>query len=104
MGVPYGTLATEAGEVIQLGSGKAYSVGEVFELACRVLGVEAETEVSPERLRPERSEVQVLLSDPTRARDRLGWKAQTPLEVGLERTVAWLGQWLSRYDSDVYSV
>ena len=23
---------------------------------------------------------------------------------GLERTVAWLGQWLSRYDSDVYSV
>ena len=98
------TADLEPGEVIQLGSGKAYSVGEVFELACRVLGVEAETEVSTERLRPERSEVQVLLSDPTRARERLGWKAQTPLEVGLERTVAWLGQWLSRYDSDVYSV
>jgi NAD dependent epimerase/dehydratase len=98
------TADLEPGEVIQLGSGKAYSVGDVFEMACRVLGAEAEVEVSPERIRPERSEVQVLLSDPTRARERLGWRAETPLAVGLERTVEWLGQWLSRYDSDVYSV
>jgi NAD dependent epimerase/dehydratase len=98
------TAAIEPGEVIQLGSGQAYSVQEVFDLACRVLGVDAEIETSTERIRPERSEVQVLLSDPSLAQQRLGWKAETTLEVGLARTVTWLEQWMSRYDSDVYSV
>ena len=98
------TSRAEPGEVIQLGTGRAYSVGDVFEIACRVLGVQAEIEVAPGRIRPSKSEVQVLLSDPGRAEERLGWKAQTPFEVGLEKTAVWLREWMHRYKTDVYSV
>jgi NAD dependent epimerase/dehydratase len=98
------TFKAEPGEVIQLGTGRAYSVGEVFEIACRVLGVQAEIQVAPGRVRPSKSEVQVLLSDPRRAQARLGWKAETSLETGLNETAIWLRAWMHRYNTDVYSV
>jgi NAD dependent epimerase/dehydratase len=94
----------EPGEVIQLGSGRAYSVRELFEVACRVLGVEAEIEVAGARIRPDASEVQILRSDPRHAAERLGWKADTPLEIGIEKTVNWLRDWMHVYRPDTYAV
>jgi UDP-glucose 4-epimerase len=78
------------GETIQLGTGRSDSIGELFELACRLLGVDARVVEDPARLRPDRSEVMVLQSDPTRARERLGWEARTSLEDGLRSTIEWL--------------
>jgi UDP-glucose 4-epimerase len=92
----------EPGEVIQLGTGQACSVREIFDVACRVVGVEAEVEVDAARIRPERSEVQVLLSDPSRAADRLGWAATTSLEVGIEKAATWLKDWMPAYRADAY--
>jgi UDP-glucose 4-epimerase len=91
------------GEVIQLGSGRAYSVLEVFETACGVLGVSAQISVDERRVRPEASEVQVLLSDPTRAMASLGWSAHTSLDDGMRSTVEWLSGWMSRYDPGAYA-
>ena len=90
------------GEVIQLGSGRACSVREIFDIACRVGGVQAEIEVADARVRPRGSEVQVLLSDPSRAEERLGWRAETTLEVGIEKAATWLRDWMHRYRPDVY--
>jgi NAD dependent epimerase/dehydratase len=78
------------GEVIQLGTGRSESVAELFALACRLLGVEARIVTDPDRVRPEASEVLVLESDPSKARERLGWQARTPLEDGLRATIGWL--------------
>jgi NAD dependent epimerase/dehydratase len=78
------------GDVIQLGTGRSESVGELFDLACRLLGVEARPVEDPDRLRPDASEVLVLQSDPTRAHERLGWEAVTSLEDGLRATIDWL--------------
>jgi NAD dependent epimerase/dehydratase len=78
------------GETIQLGTGRSESIGELFDLSCRLLGVDAHPVVETSRLRPESSEVLVLRSDPSRARDLLGWTAATSLEDGIALTIDWL--------------
>jgi len=85
------------GLTIQLGTGRAESIGDIFRAACTALGVSAEVVTAPERVRPAQSEVMVLQSDPTLAASLLGWKAQTSLEEGLERTAVWIKAELSRY-------
>ena len=84
------TVAGIEGDTIHLGTGRAESIGELFEMACRVIGVEARAVVDPTRLRPDASEVLVLRSDPARARAVLGWEARTSLEDGLAATADWL--------------
>ncbi|MGZ8758422.1 MAG: GDP-mannose 4,6-dehydratase [Aeromicrobium sp.] len=96
------TSPIDPGEVIQLGSGRACSIQEVFDIACRVVGVQGEIEVADARVRPAGSEVQVLLSDPSRAQERLGWKAETSLEVGIEKAAEWLKDWMHLYRTDRY--
>lgn len=85
------------GEVIQLGTGTAVSIQELFDAACDALRVSARVVQTEERMRPDRSEVMVLLSDPSRARERLGWTPTVDLRSGLARTAEWLGQHLDRY-------
>ena len=85
------------GDTIQLGTGRAVSIAELFELACRVLGASASIVTDTRRMRPDASEVLVLESDPTRARERLGWQPKVSLEDGLARTVAWLKSSQTRY-------
>ena len=85
------------GEVIQLGTGIAISIGELFETACRVLGVKARAVEDPRRLRPDASEVLALQSDATFAHNKLGWRALVSLENGLKRTSEWLRENRERY-------
>lgn len=87
------------GQQIQLGTGEAVSIGELFAAARRVVGVDAEVVEDPRRLRPNASEVLVLLSDPTRAKEVLGWTPQVSLDEGLRRTVAFLRENADRYDA-----
>lgn len=78
------------GATIQLGTGRTESIGELFRLACGLLGVEARPIEEAARVRPDASEVLVLQSDPARAHALLGWEATTSLEEGMRRTIAWL--------------
>lgn len=92
-----GEAAGIEGEVIQLGTGRAVSIGELFEAACKVVGVKARPAEDARRLRPDASEVLVLQSDATCAHQKLGWRASVSLEQGLERTVQWLRENRERY-------
>jgi UDP-glucose 4-epimerase len=92
------------GDTIQLGTGRTESVLDVFEAAARAVGVDARVVSQPERHRPGKSEVMILLSDPTRARERLGWCADVSLEEGLSRTAEWMRGNLHRFRPDVYAV
>lgn len=78
------------GTTIHLGTGTSVSIGELFDLCRRITGSGAEAIVDQERIRPSASEVQVLLSDPTRARETLGWQPRTDLEDGLQAVADWL--------------
>jgi UDP-glucose 4-epimerase len=93
-----------AGETIQLGTGEAVSIGDLFHAACEALGVQATVRQDPQRLRPEASEVQVLLSDPGRAARLLDWQPRTGLVQGLRQTADWLQAHLSLYRTEGYHV
>jgi len=56
------------------------------------------------RVRPERSEVQQLVADTTKADSLLGWKAEVDLDDGLRRTIDWIRDNLERYKTVVYNV
>ena len=57
-----------------------------------------------ERVRPGKSEVMVLQSDPALAQELLGWSAAVSLEEGLGRTAAWMRDALEHYRSGIYVV
>ena len=78
------------GRVIQLGTGRSETIGELFEIARRLIGTDATVVQDPSRMRPDASEVMVLLSDPSLARELLGWEARTGLEDGIAATIDWL--------------
>jgi UDP-glucose 4-epimerase len=85
------------GRTIQLGTGRAVSIRELFDTACRTLGVDATVRVAEKRLRPDASEVLVLESDPSLARELLSWAPRVSLEEGLTCTAAWLRPNLVHY-------
>lgn len=80
------------GTVVQVGTGRDWSVAELVERAAVVLGVSGSVEVATaeERVRPAASEVEVLRADASRAADLLGWQPRVTLEQGLARTAEWL--------------
>ncbi len=69
------------GEVYNLGSGEARSIGQMLEWLVRVSGVEARIEIDPQRFRP--VDLPLLRADAGRLR-RLGWATDRGLETALE--------------------
>jgi dTDP-glucose 4,6-dehydratase len=84
--------ADAVGEVVHLGTGVEVSVGDIVRLVGEVLGRELEVVTEDQRVRPPESEVQRLLSDPSRAKELLGWAPEVPLAEGVRRTAEWLGR------------
>jgi len=92
------------GEEIQLGTGRTVSIGELFEIACSALQVSARVVQDDARVRPDASEVMVLLSDPSKARARLGWQPTVTVEDGVARTARWLADHTHLYGAEHYHV
>jgi len=84
------TAALAPGSTVHLGTGSCVSIGDLFALCCDVTGVEAEAVADDQRIRPDGSEVDILLSDPSLAGELLGWTPQVSLLEGLARTAEWL--------------
>ena len=92
------------GEEIHLGTGRTVSIGELFDIACAALGVSARAVQDAARVRPDASEVMVLLSDPSKARARLGWAPSVSVEDGVARTASWLRGHAHLYGAERYHV
>ena len=76
-----------AGGVYNLGSGIATTIRELHRLCAATVGVEQEPRFAGERSGDLRDSV----IDPSRAGRELGWRADTPLAVGLASTWAEVG-------------
>jgi UDP-glucose 4-epimerase len=98
------TADTVVGETIQLGTGEAVSIKELFDAACAATGKRARVREEARRLRPDASEVLVLESDPSLAKERMGWSPTVPLGEGLRRTAAWLAENQRHYPAGVFHV
>lgn len=85
------------GELFNLGCGEEISMRDLATTVLGLLGnpVEAEFGALPERP----TEIWRMHSDSTKARELLGWRPRTSLPEGLERTIAWFRDELSRGDS-----
>ncbi len=98
------------GEVINLGSNYEVSIGETVELIADLMGMEPEIICDERRLRPDRSEVERLWADNSRALERLDWRpahaGRDGFRRGLEQTIDWFRDPanLAAYKADRYNV
>ena len=77
------------GESFNIGSGKKTTIGEVAETAKQLFNIPKDpTFTMPER----RWDVQDWYADPGKAREHLGWQAQTSFVDGLRATADWYQQ------------
>ena len=85
------------GQTFNLGTGREIRIGDLARLVIEMVARPVKIVVDPERLRPEKSEVQRLLSDNRMARKLLDWQPLVSFEQGLERTIAWVSSHLDLY-------
>ena len=90
------------GQLFNLGTGAEISIGELAGQIIRMLHRPVEIRMDSERLRPDASEVQRLLSDNSSAVQRLDWRPAHTLEQGLEHTIAWIREHLELYRIGAY--
>ena len=92
------------GEVINIGSGKSVSIGELAEKIVNLIDGNKRIVTEDARVRPEASEVMELLCDRRKAWELIGWEPRVSLEEGLAGTIKFIQENLSRYKPDIYNV
>ena len=98
------------GETMNLGNNFEISIGELVKKIIRLMGADIKIITDPKRLRPDKSEVDRLLSDNSKAKSLTGWNPafadEKGLERGLKKTIDWFTnpRNLAMYKSDIYNV
>jgi len=92
------------GESINLGVGNEIRIADLVDEILSLTGKPVEIHIDTERLRPQKSEVQRLLSNNSLARERLGWTPQVSLREGLSQTIEWISAHLHYYQSERYQI
>ena len=83
--VARGMAYPDVSGVLNIGTGVATSVNELHRRLGRIAGVARAPRHGPARPGEQRRSV----LDATRAKAQLGWTGATPLDEGLQRTIAW---------------
>jgi dTDP-glucose 4,6-dehydratase len=98
------------GEVVNVGSGFEISIGDLVDLIAETMSVDVEVETDDERTRPEKSEVDRLYADISKARELLEWepehRGRDGFKRGLAKTAAWFSddENLQHYKAGTYAV
>jgi NAD dependent epimerase/dehydratase len=91
------------GETIHFGQGSAVSVQDLVDVCCRTLKKRCRVVTSNRRVRPMKGEVDLLLCDPSKARDHLGWEPRISLEEGIRRTAMYIKENSAAYRPREYA-
>jgi len=98
------------GEVINIGSNYEISIGDTVDLIAEVMGADIEVETEQVRVRPEKSEVDRLWADNSKAKKLTGWEplyaGREGFKRGLIETVKWFvdPENLKKYKPDIYAI
>ena len=94
------------GEIFHIGSNDEIAVGDLVKLIGEIMGRTVQVVSTPERFRPEKSEVQRLKCDNSKLKSSCGFIPRISLREGLERTAKWFSQPenLRRYKGNLYNV
>lgn len=98
------------GEVINIGSNFEVSIGETARMIADIMEIDLEIETDDVRVRPEKSEVERLWADNSKAKTLLGWEpkygGKEGFKQGLKETIEWFTDEknLSQYKADVYNI
>lgn len=82
------------GQAYNAGSQRGVTISDVLDIVLELSGSSKPIHRDESRLRPQNSEVRALLADSSRFERETGWRAQTSLRDGLERTIEW---WRARF-------
>jgi len=92
------------GEVVNLGTGTEVSISELIDLVRRKFNKDLKTKSDKKRVRPQKSEVERLIADTSKARKLFNWKPETKLERGIENTIQWIEENSWRYKKEIYNI
>lgn len=98
------------GEVINIGSNFEISIAETANLIAEVMNANIEIETDQVRLRPDKSEVERLWADNSKAKKLTGWEPlyadRDGFKRGLIETVKWFvkPENLKKYKANVYNI
>jgi len=92
------------GDVYNLGTGQEISIGDLAEKIIELTEKEVEIIEDTQRIRPEKSEVERLLSNAEKAKKTTGWEPKYMLEEGLKETIDWIQDNLHHYKPEIYNV
>lgn len=98
------------GQVINIGSNFEISIGDTVQLIAEVMGADIEIETENSRLRPEKSEVERLWADNSKAKALLQWEplfgGYEGFKRGIEETVEWFNnnENIKYYKAGIYNI
>jgi NAD dependent epimerase/dehydratase len=92
------------GEVINIGSGREISIGDLAYKIASLMDKNVDVISDAGRIRPDKSEVNRLLADNTKAKKLLQWEPKISLDEGLSKTIKWISEHVNSYKVDIYNV
>jgi len=95
------------GETINIGSGKEISMEDLLHLILDLMNADdVKTSLDPQRVRPQKSEVERLLADSSRLVELTGFSPDYGLKDGLSETIEWFlnEENLKQYKAGQYNV
>jgi len=92
------------GKVINIGSEKEISIGDLADTILDIIGKDIPIESDDQRIRPNDSEVERLCADNTKAKEILNWHPKYTLKQGLQETIEWIEKNLDHYRPGTYAV
>jgi NAD dependent epimerase/dehydratase len=92
------------GEVISVGTGVGFTVGEIVDIIQKIAGTNKLVVEDSARIRPENSEVFKLICDNRKAKELLNWQPNTSMQEGLVHAVDFIRTNFSKFDSNKYTI